>query len=277
MISAIESVTVGVSDLDAGVRFFREHGDFSITSSARVSVGLLSAWRHPVHESVRVIELARQGHPCGRLRLAFYEDLPRVRESAPPARVGLALDLRAALDAPAQVVPGPGAVPVLQPQAQADASAANPLPFAAGASLWILAAQDAAAAHRFYTVGLGYVPAPTVTTPTKSTYLERFLDVQADHARLTVYRSGSEPAGYVVLVELPGVSPAQAMGLGPNGINLLTCRCDDLDEMLSRLAPLGLETLSAPSHVGLPDGRPARVVLVRGPCQELIELVEISD
>jgi hypothetical protein len=57
----------------------------------------------------------------------------------------------------------------------------------------------------------------------------------------------------------------------------LTARCGDLDDLIERIGPLGLEPLSAPSHVSLPDGRPARVMVVEGPGSELFEFTEIDD
>ncbi|MGH8310557.1 MAG: hypothetical protein ACRETX_12295, partial [Steroidobacteraceae bacterium] len=62
---------------------------------------------------------------------------------------------------------------------------------------------------------------------------------------------------------------------GRLGINLCTCRCEDLDEIEARLAAIQIEAVTRPTHVGLPIARPGRVMLVRGPADELFELVEL--
>lgn len=57
MLTAIESVTAGVSDLPAALRIFRDALGLEVTADMHASVGLLSAWRHPVHEAVRLAAL----------------------------------------------------------------------------------------------------------------------------------------------------------------------------------------------------------------------------
>ncbi len=70
MISAIESVTLGVRDLEAALALFRDRMGFQVDLDVRASVSLLSVWKLPIHEDVRLVTLSADGHPWGRIRLA---------------------------------------------------------------------------------------------------------------------------------------------------------------------------------------------------------------
>jgi catechol 2,3-dioxygenase-like lactoylglutathione lyase family enzyme len=74
MISAIESITVGVRDVDAALAVFRDHMQYRVEFDVRASVSLLSAWKLPVHEDVRLVTLSAEGHGAGRIRLAGFAD-----------------------------------------------------------------------------------------------------------------------------------------------------------------------------------------------------------
>lgn len=75
MISAIESVTVGVRDVDAALALFRDRMNYRVEIDVRASVSLLSAWKLPVHEDLRLVTLSAEGHGAGRVRLAGYPGL----------------------------------------------------------------------------------------------------------------------------------------------------------------------------------------------------------
>ena len=72
MVSAIESVTVGVTDIDAALAVFRDVMGYRVELDARASVSLLAAWKLPVHEDVRLVTLSADGHGVGRIRLAQF-------------------------------------------------------------------------------------------------------------------------------------------------------------------------------------------------------------
>jgi catechol 2,3-dioxygenase-like lactoylglutathione lyase family enzyme len=76
MMTAIESVTVGVRDLDAALGLFRDTLGYKVEFDLRASVNLLAAWKLPVHEDVRLVTLSCDGHPWGRLRLAHWPGAP---------------------------------------------------------------------------------------------------------------------------------------------------------------------------------------------------------
>jgi hypothetical protein len=198
-VSPIECVTAGVSDLAGALAFCRGRLRLEVVSDARASVGLLGAWKRPVHETLRLVELALPGH-APRLRLAEYE--------TPVTGSEAILGLR-------EFVPPRASV--------------------------VLAADDLDAAARFHTEALGW---PSVA------------------------------AGGVELVE--GKHDAGLLAPEHLGFTHLTCSCDDLDEVLTRIEAMSLEPLTRPTHVGLPGGRPGRVMLVRAPGSALYELYEIA-
>ncbi len=74
MISGIESVTLGVRDLAAALRLFKDVCGLRVESDTRASVSLLSVWGLAPYADVRLVELSCDGYAFGRVRLA---DVPR--------------------------------------------------------------------------------------------------------------------------------------------------------------------------------------------------------
>lgn len=218
-VSPIESVTAGVSDMAAAVAFCRDRLRLEVVSDLRASVGLLGAWKRPVHETLRLVELALHGH-APRLRLAEYEQ--------PIARPKVTLGARAFVlpSARDESLEGPEGVVIA-------------LRRAARPSV-VLVVDDVDAAARFHTDVLGWA---------------------------------SLADGGVELVEAKHDEAVVAPG--HLGLTHLTCECDDLDEVLLRIEAASLEPVTRPAHVGLPGGRPGRVMLVRAPGNALYELYEI--
>jgi len=70
MISGIESVTLGVRELAAALRLFRDVCGFRVESDTRASVSLLSVWGIAPYADVRLVELSCDGYAFGRVRLA---------------------------------------------------------------------------------------------------------------------------------------------------------------------------------------------------------------
>jgi len=293
MVHAVESVTLAVAEPAAALRFFRDQLGWRVLYDARASVGLLSAWHYPVHEAVRLIELARDSSPTGRIRLALYEDAPQrwaASSGSTTARTALrtgpvAIDLRAAAEPQ-----GPLANSVVHPLADGSALAilgrTSPAARAHSgggdgfAAVWLLTADGPRAAH-FYQDVLGYGTVSSgETSAADAPELGARLGLGAGRVRLSVLRAPGASVGGVALLELtdsPEAQPGSTMRPGAPGINLITCQCDALDEVLQRLCSFGIEPDGAPLHVGLPDGRRGRVLTVRGPSRELIELVEDTD
>jgi catechol 2,3-dioxygenase-like lactoylglutathione lyase family enzyme len=70
MISGIECVTLGVRDLEASLRLFKDVFGFRVESDTRASVSLLAVWGLRPYDDVRLVELSCEGYAFGRIRLA---------------------------------------------------------------------------------------------------------------------------------------------------------------------------------------------------------------
>jgi catechol 2,3-dioxygenase-like lactoylglutathione lyase family enzyme len=226
MVGAIESVTVGVPDLEAALNDYRRKLQCMVLRDTCASVGLLAAWHRPVHESVRLVELGMPDRACARLRLAQFE-----------------YEVRGAHEA--QVDPCP--------------------PMA-------VMTEDATASARFYTEGFGWQLTEAPTDEAIARFPPGFSGFMAfaanEHANADVVIAHRVAGG--------APRPGEPSMPGRLGVALATCACQDLDEVEQRLAAIGIEPVTRPTHVGLPAGRPGRVMLVRGPADELFELFDLA-
>ena len=75
MISGIECVTLGVADLAAALRLYRDVCGFRVESDTRAAVSLLSVWSLPPYADVRLVEMSCDGYAFGRIRLAEFRGL----------------------------------------------------------------------------------------------------------------------------------------------------------------------------------------------------------
>jgi len=290
MVSAIESIMLTLDDLGSGVRFFHEELGLPIVSDSHASVGLLAAWRHPVHESVRLIELGPSGTGAASIRLAHFEDAAkavRLVASDTPAAVPAATDGPRLLDArpaaPTLVLGharvAPDALPWIGPARKQERKAVS--------WVWIRASGELHRARRFYAEALGFTALPSLSDREPQACppaLARPLGIAAgEPLQIEALRPAHGSGAGVVLfrsairdADVDPTCTGSRRRLGSEGVSLLSCRCDDLDGLIGRLRPLALEPLAAPSHVGTPQG-PARVMAVRGPEEELLEFLETSD
>lgn len=312
MVIPIESVTVGVSDLDGALKLFRDGLGLQVVNDTRASVGLLSVWGYPVHEGVRLVDLVPPGGGSGRLRLEHCESgMSRHTrlDAGPDARdvptavgpkaihVHVAGPLGPALETlssygcerrsepvrwgdgfEAATVGGPDGLTLV---VSGDSEGARSTGAAVSAVCASVVTADVEASRRFYAeiLGLSAVKAdrPEDVPP------EQFVRLAGARkgARAQVLAvGGSEASGTrVLLASFPGEhSPSLAHPMQPGqlGMTLLTCRCESLDAIEERLRTLGIEPVKPSTHVGLPVGRPGRVMLVRGPAEELVELYDLS-
>lgn len=72
MVSALESVTVGVSRLDEALRLFRDTLGFQVDADFAAAPALCAAWGLPAGQGARIVELSLAGYPVGRLRVVQY-------------------------------------------------------------------------------------------------------------------------------------------------------------------------------------------------------------
>lgn len=278
MVGPIESVTVAVSELERHRQLFHERFGLATVSDGHASVGLLSAWRYPVHESVRLTELAHDAKPHGRVRLSLFEDAQPETSAAQtptddprPSAGPRALDFRADVtDWKTHCIQSSDFPMVITGETQRRGALSL---------IWILSA-DMELAERFYIEALGYrlIHAAKMSVGKDSPCFEALGLARDTSLRLARLGSGTATAGGVLLIGSPERRVATRVSpLGARGVNLLTCRCDDLDDLIELLSPFEIEPVAAPSHVGLPDGRPARVMVVHGPSNETFEFIEIED
>jgi len=282
MTSAVESVTVAVRDLDAAVRLFGRTLGLRTESDTRASVSLLGAWRYPVHADVRLVELSYEGYPFGRLRLAQFEgagvggpaggfDDPSVPSGATTLALhgGTEHVIKALADAGYERARGPEAknegqnlyrngenlelalLPGTEsPRGSVTGRRIGEIAFVAVYS------RDPAAAERFYH-SIGLVAGEGVPRV--------FRDRQQPSGAIQVRRLDERGAPIPIHAPMPGHH---------YGINLLSLRCSDLDALETRLRASEVDIVTRPTHVSVGDGIPARIMLVRGPGSELLELVE---
>jgi catechol 2,3-dioxygenase-like lactoylglutathione lyase family enzyme/extradiol dioxygenase family protein len=282
MTSAVESVTVAVRDLDAAVRLFGRTLGLRTESDSRASVSLLGAWHYPVHGDVRLVELSHEGYPFGRLRLAQFEeagaggpgvgfDDPGVPSGATTLAVYGGADqvVKVLTDAGYECVRGPGGQDggpglyrngenlelALLPGSESPRGAVSGRRIGEIASVTVHS-RDPAAAERFYQ-SIGLVAGEGVPRV--------FRDRQQSSGAIQIRRLEEQGAPIPIHAPMPGHH---------YGINLLSLRCSDLDALETRLRASEVDIVTRPTHVAVGDGVPARVMLVRGPDSELLELVE---
>jgi len=298
MIKAITSVTLAVSDLDSSLRLFRERLGLAVVIDGHASVGLLAAWGYPVHESVRLVELAAADAMLGHIRLAAFEDAEAIPQ-APVPRAGGASHGPAAQVAGAVAIAFRGSgrenafilselegLPELlvaggmRDRSIASHRRAPPSAPTTFDSVWVLAGPSPLA-NRFYVEALGFSAAalPASLPAYLESALRSILEIPPGSSlQATTYRTPGGRRGDVVLIRSSAPCGAfRPRRVGEPGINLVSFECDSLDELSKCLGALALEPLAPPSHVALPDGRPGKVMVVRGPSAELFEFIEPGD
>ena len=304
MFCSIESVTVGVGNLESSLQFFRDRLGMRVVNDTRASVGLVAAWRRPVHESVRLVDLASAAAivapnaggkkskpvpasaktlPAGRVRLAVYEDYALTAASrassgnktTAPASGPWAIELASGGEAASgklMALSGPDDLLVLAAEGAEPLNAnATSNQHATQLASVCVSSSNLTAATRFYTEALG---------------LQSFNDPQilarlpANSASQAVAFGSKDNAHPKIVVTSfdPPQSAQQlptSMAVGQLGFNLINIRCDDLDELQKRIHALGIKPITEPAHVGMPFGYPGRVMIVVGPDGELFEFDEI--
>jgi catechol 2,3-dioxygenase-like lactoylglutathione lyase family enzyme len=321
MISAIESVTVGVQDLDQALALFRDRMGYAVEFDVRASVSLLALWKLPVHADLRLVTLSADGHAFGRIRLAQFPDAdgtatrrdhgpgacdrptdtgPKALDIYTGAPISDAVELLAAAGCPARggperfqigsndteevIVTGPDDLPLLLmvghghlPGNRRYAPSAGR--FSEVATLSVITA-DLDASRRFYEEALGYVHESTdveLRGEHRDAACRLFGVAEGTRVHFALYRERRQPSGKVVLVHFHDRTTgplAHAMRPGRLGISLLSCRCADLDALSTRLGRAGGQVESVIQHAAVDEGRPCRVMLVRGPNGELFEFTE---
>ncbi len=79
LVRAMEFATLGVSDLPAALRLYRDTMGLTVDAEYRASSDLLRAWRIAPGVEVHVVELSLSGYPYGKVRLLACQPQPAQR------------------------------------------------------------------------------------------------------------------------------------------------------------------------------------------------------
>ncbi len=318
MVTAIESVTVGVSDIERALGLFQ--GLMGLRLEERFETdALAAAWHLAPGTRVELAELSCEGHPVGRLRLARYQPpaTTRVRvHSGPgrhdgPADVGpKAIDFYVAdpilplyqrivsagyavRSAPIRhevgdaiseefVFWGPDGVPLLLMVGHRHTAAQlrgvlSPEGFSEVATVSVVGG-DVEATRRFYGGVMGL--SALVDTETSPEFLDLACELtgvpRGTRIHWLVYASPGEPSGKILVLHFEGAGGVRLAGRmrpGRLGFSLMSHATDDLDALHRRVTAGGFSVFQPPVRVDW-AGRERRVMLVRGPNEEMFEFRE---
>ena len=137
---------------------------------------------------------------------------------------------------------------------------------------------DLAASRRFYGDALGLVPVNDAETPDE--YRDLVCQLVGAPAGTRVhfllYAQPGEASGKILLVHFFAATGKRLVGRmqpGHLGFSLLTHMAPDLDDLQARVVAAGATVVCPPQLVTLPEG-PTRIMLVRGPNEEMFEFLE---
>jgi catechol 2,3-dioxygenase-like lactoylglutathione lyase family enzyme len=137
---------------------------------------------------------------------------------------------------------------------------------------------DLAASRRFYGEGLGLVTGNDAETPAQ--YRDLVADLvdapRGSRIHFLMYAQPGEASGKTLLIHFPGLDAGRLAGRmrpGHLGVSLFSHDVDDLDRMARDLPRLGGTIESPPARIETERG-PRRLMLVRGPNEEMLELSE---
>lgn len=236
MISGIESVTLGVRDLAAALRFFRDVCGFRVESDTRAPVSLLSVWGLAPYADLRLVELSCDGYAFGRIRLAEVQD--------PDARVTRRDHGAGATDEPTDVGPKALDLYVAPPLADAVGVLGNSgCPLRAGPTRFVVRDSDTEEA---LLTGPGEVP----------------LLLMVGHRHPQRAQRSVPPPGRtseVATVSVVVANPEMTRRFYVDGLGL---RADDIDDELT-----GDERRRVCRLFGVPDDSRVTLVLFRDPAQ----------
>jgi catechol 2,3-dioxygenase-like lactoylglutathione lyase family enzyme len=135
---------------------------------------------------------------------------------------------------------------------------------------------DLAASRRFYGEGLGLVPVNDAETPDRYRDLvDELVDApRGTRVHFLLYAQAGEASGKTLLLNFPGLDAGRLAGRmrpGHLGFSLFHHDADDVDALARRLPALG-GTIVTPPAPATTDRGLRRVMLVRGPNEEMLEL-----
>jgi catechol 2,3-dioxygenase-like lactoylglutathione lyase family enzyme len=319
MVTAVRTITVGVSDLTEARRLFGEVMGLRQECQWVASRDLLDVWGLPQGAMAQIVEYSCNGYPMGRLRLVEFSPPSQVKvradfgAGAPDTNLDVgpkAIDFYVAdpiqdavkllVDAGYQprsapkkhqighsiseelLFSGPDDVPLLLMVGHRHAATSlrpgSPDGRFSEIATVSVVCGDLQQSRHFYGELLGLVPVNDAETS------DEFRDLVCElvgappgtRVHFLLYAEPGEASGKILLVhffERTGKRLAGRMQPGHLGFSLLTHLTPDLDELHRRLAAAAAPIVCPPHWVTLPSGG-ARLMLVRGPNEEMFEFLE---
>lgn len=316
-VGAMQSVTVGVSDLAASLRLFRDVMELKVVSDIEPGSDLLAAWGVERPRAARLVELACGDYPIGRLRLLWLDPVPTRHVRLDPAVGGhdtataigpKAIDFYVrspiadyvdelvaagcvARSRPVHhvlgdseqeeiVLFGPDGVPLLlmvgHRHPASSLRAGSPHGRYSEVPTISVIGDDPERTRRFYDGALGLTA--TVDNETEPQWREQVCKLVGVPAGTQIwwlmYQRPEEPSGKILIVHFVGAGGARLTGRmqpGNLGVVLYTHESADLDALAVRVRAGGGTVVHEPARIAS-LGR--RMMLVRGPNEELFEFVE---
>ncbi len=317
MASAMQSVTVGVSDMEKALALFRDAMDLQVESDVAASPDLCAAWQLPPESTARLVEVSCAGYPMGRLRLAAFDPVPtehvrldhggadsttdvgpKAIDFYVPDPIGDAIAVLEEAGYRRRSEPtkwhigksiseellfsGPDGMPMLLMVGHRhDPGQIRTLP--AGTTFSEIATTsivcgDLAASRRLYGEGLG------LESGTDNEVTDEYRELacnltgapQGSRIHLLLYKQADEPSGKVLLVHFFEASTRRLTGRmrpGRLGVSLFTHLAPDLDDLKAKIEGPGVDIVTPPTSVATASGI-QRLMLVKGPNEELLEFVE---
>lgn len=315
MVSAMRSITIGVSELPTALRLFHDVMGLRIESREPLSKPRAGFWNLPAGATGEVVELSCQGYPMGRLRLLslsptpsetvrldtqiggpdspldigpkavdFYVRTPAERywqEMVDAGCIARSKPVRHVIgdtESEECVLFGPDGVPLLimvghrHPASQLRPG--SPHGKYSEVPTVSIVAGDLAATRSFYADVLGLHAATDAETPAEfRDRVNALVGIPAgSRVRFLLYQDLPEPSGKLLLVHFGGASQRRLTGrMHPArlGVGLFEHSTPDLEALHLRCAAAGMVVVAPPARV---DGQ--RMMLVRGPNEELFEFIE---
>lgn len=319
MISGIQWVTLGVSDLEESLHLYRDVIGFQVDDEYPLCESLRDFWSLAPQTTGRIVELSCLGYPAGRLRLVCLSPTPTIKVRSDDRQTGSdsALDIGPkAIDfyvkppiehaislieaagyrprsAPIKheidgqvseelLFTGPDDVPILLMighvhKAELLRTGSPEGDFSEIATISIVGG-DVERSRAFYKDALGF------QTLTDAQTAEGYRDLVCDLTGVPrgtdihwlLYAGPGEPSGKILVVHFGGLSErrlSDRMHPGHLGFGLLTHAANDLDAIAARLARAGFVATTGPAQIDVGPRR-HRALLVRGPNEELLEIIE---
>jgi len=319
MLSAIQWVSLGVSDLERALELYRDVIGFRFDDHYELSDTLRAFWSLDSGTTGEIIELSSRGYPAGRLRLLALSPTPKIKVRSDEQRTGTdsALDIgpkaidfyvKPPIDAAIGLIEragyrarsrpikheidgqvseellftGPDDVPLLLMighvhKAELLRPGSPESDFSEIATISIVGG-EVARSRAFYRDALGL---ETLTdAPTAPEHRDLVCDLtgvpRGTDIHWLLYAGAAEPSGKILVVHFGALSTRRLTGRmhpGHLGFGLLTHVTNDLDATAIRLERGGFVLDAPPTQIDLGPRR-CRALLVRGPNEELLEILE---